>query len=239
MRSNGQPTDHLEVRHRVVFNPTEFVKFESEREAHEYRDKLNRDSGHVSAPGLEMRTTRPRHEVKVSNVESAHEMVGRANVSYTSAEMKQWINRQEASPEYQRMDPSEQAEWSRKLRVRRHTSRPPQAVAPPTCPGIRPGCIDRHPEEHDRLCRVERRAVADLTYRDAIDKGLEGAEAYVAKYRNQSGGLGRDHRARDDAMVEIKKRLFAPPRVEDSWATAIKRGLQVMHDLAPGRHRRT
>ena len=216
LKSDGHDTSHLEVRHRVVFNPREFVKFESEREAHEYRDRLAGDSGHANM------TTR------TSNVESEHQMVGRANVAYTSAEMRQWINRQEASPEYQRMDPSEKEDWARKLRVEaarvtatagRRTALMPRDYTRGASTDLLKGMIE--------YGGSNARAIADLTYRADIDKGLTDAEAYVDKYRNQSGGLGRDHRARDDAMIEIKKRLFEPPKVEGTWAQGVRRALQV------------
>ena len=216
LKSDGKDTSHLEVRHRVVFNPREFVKFESEREAHEYRDRLAGDSGHANM------TTR------TSNVESEHQMVGRANVAYTSAEMRQWINRQEASPEYQRMDPSEKEDWARKLRVEaarvtatagRRTALMPRDYTRGASTDLLKGMIE--------YGGSNARAIADLTYRADIDKGLTDAEAYVDKYRNQSGGLGKDHRARDDAMIEIKKRLFEPPKVEGTWAQGVRRALQV------------
>lgn len=230
MEDAGQDISNYETRHRVTFNPREFIRFESERDANNKRDELNAmfDTAHEMGEGPKMRTTPPNIRLKVSQVESPHDVIGRANVAYTSAEMRQWINRQEASPEYQRMDPEEKEAWARKLRdeaarvtatAGRRSMNMPREYTKGASTDILKGMIG--------YAASNARAIADLTYRADIEKGLVDAEAYVGTYRNQSGGIAGNHRARDDALREIKTRLFAPPQIEGSWAHGIKRALQV------------
>ena len=230
MADAGQDVSNYETHYRVIFNPREFVRFDSEREANNYRESLNRfrDEPHEMAEGPEMRTTPPNFRLLVSQVESPHDVIGRANVAYTSAEMRQWIKRQEQSPEYQRMDPSEKEDWARKIRTEaarvtatagRRSMNMPREYTKGASTDILKGMIG--------YTGSNARSLADLTYRADIDKGLVDAEAYVAKYRNQSGGLAGNHRARDEALREIKARLFAPSRTEGTWALGIKRALQV------------
>jgi hypothetical protein len=237
MKEDGQPTTHLETWQRITFNPKEFTTFESERAAHNYRARLAQDTG------LE------NFKLKVSNVESPHDMIGRANTAYTSAEMKQWINRQEAMPEYQRMDPDEKAAWARKLKIEaarvtatagRRTMNMPRDFAKGASTDLLKGIIG--------YAGNNARAIADLTYRAEIDDSLRDVEKYNEHFRNQSGfnarrlegetdaaykarrdagSVASGHRARDDALREIKERLFAPPKIEGSWAQGIKRALQV------------
>src|SRR5262249_55585489 len=71
---------NYEIRHRVEFNPTEFVKFENERLANEYRNKIDHDKYDEN------------FSIDVSHVETPHDMVQPGNAPYVSAELQRWIN---------------------------------------------------------------------------------------------------------------------------------------------------
>lgn len=231
MKENDIATDHLQVRHRVEFNPTEYVRFESEREAHDFREMRNADHSH------------PNVSTKVSHVETPKDLIGRANVAYTSAELQQWINRMEASPAYQKMTEEQKNDWKREMRIEaarvtmtagRRTMMMPREYAKGASLNILKNTID--------FAGNNARAHAELMYRDDIDKARQAAHDYTDKFRNSAGrppgatepAFTRDqmleqtgHRARQDVLREIDRRLFAPPQVEGTWAKGIKRALQV------------
>src|SRR5215475_6716200 len=214
---------NYEVRHRVEFNPTEFVKFENERLAQEYRNKIN-----VDIP--ESDPLYKNFHIEASHVETPHDMVQPGNAPYVSAELQRWINRIEASPAYQKMTGDQRAEWRRELQE--------EAARATQISGRRSMFLPREyvkGQSTDILKNMiessgaSARAIASNIYNPEIVLAKEKANEYVHRYRYGAGGeeMGKSHRARDDVMKELDRRLHAPIRVEDSWATGIKRALQV------------
>ena len=228
---NNQPTSHFKTYHRIEFNPQEYVRFESEREANAYRDRINQEdqySQYKSAGGLGQRGREPTFHIEAANVESMRDILNRGVATHASAEMTQWVNRVEASPAYQKMTPEAQADWKRELnaeaaRVTMMTGRRSINLPREYVKGASTDILKNMIQSSGASAR----AIAGNMFNARIDKGREKAKAYVDIYKNQSGGEGRNHRARQDVLDEIDRRLHAPIRVEDSWARGIKRALQV------------
>jgi hypothetical protein len=215
-RENNQPVDHFQVYSRVEFNPREYVRFESERAANEYRNRINLD------------THDPNFSIDVSNVETPRDITQRGVSMHASSEMTQWANRIEASPAYQKLTKEAQADWKRELnaeaaRVTMMTGRRsinlPREYVKGTSTDILKNMI--------QSTGSSARAIAGNLYNPRIQLAREAAQEYTNQFKNQTGGLAGNHRARTDVLAEFDRRLHAPIRVDGSWAQGIKRALQV------------
>lgn len=198
---------NAQLHYRVTFNPRDYQMFDSEREAHEVRDKRMADTS---------------GNLMVGDIEDAPEYKSRANAPQATAAFQRLIDRVEAKPSYQGLSESDRNKVKRELRlesmrIQTTSSRRARFLPRTYAKGASTDLLQNYIE----FATSQAHSMADLRYRAEIADAIKSTEDYNASHRYYEGAADRDR-----ALNELKLRAYAPPQANNAVNQLIGKALR-------------